>query len=99
MLVAANRLVSSTTLILGDSRRIAALDQGNGIAQRFDPQREEGVEIERPRCVVRCNRRPTLNQNWASVDSLVRPKPCHPGLRVAFNEGPRDRASPAMARQ
>ena len=89
---AAAAFIGRLALVLLDARRLAGLHEIDRFHHRLDAHREQAVEIDRAERVGGADRRLLLDQHVAGIETVVGPEDRQPGLLLALDDRPVDRA-------
>ena len=95
----ATALVGRLRVILLDARRLAGLDQIDCLQHRLDSHGKQPVEIDRAERIVGTDMGLLLQQHVARIEPVVGPEDRQPGLGIALDDRPIDRARPAIFRE
>ena len=96
MLMLAPRFVSCLRFVLPDAWRVSGAHKVNRLQSGLDSQRKDFLEIDGAERVVRTNYNLLLQEYFAFVKAVVRPKECQPRPGCASDERPIDGAWAAV---
>src|SRR5882672_9123503 len=96
---AAPALVAGLALVLDDLAVLAGHDEVRRLDHRLDAHGKEPVEIDGPQRVVGADRRLLLQDHRTLVEPVVRAEDGEPGLGIAADDRPVDRARSPVLRQ
>src|SRR5882762_497134 len=96
---AAPAFVARAGFVLNRFAVLAGHHQVGRFEHRRDPHREQAIEIDAAKRVVRAERRFLLQDDRPLVETIVGPENCEPCTRVAADNRPVDRAGAPVFRQ